>query len=534
MRDEGLYWTAHGGNGTNLMWASCHEYTSVVKDADGREHEDKILVDLGQFEGARSIGGDAFGGRFDKIVPDVSNILPSSKDNETKAQALFLTHGHTDHFDGVFEYAMAGEKLPPIYASEYTLKLLEAGFVERGLDWRDYIEPHVVKEKDVLRFGEMTVEVATAPHSIPGSLGFKISNEKASVFHSGDIKLEEKSFIRQGADLKQFARIGEQGLDFAVMDACGAREQGHAFNEEQAYDVFKGLFDENANRQAVVVVPPAHVERIATVLQAAKDAGREVVIDGGSVMNAHLLGLEDGELLDKFPNIVSASDVKDTRNAVVLTSGVFAKYDNEDSPLVRAVKNGQKYDKMDDDALVLIAHHHNSLKTMLHDSGLYPAATVLDDSDVEGLYAPGHARLEDLKDLLGLLKPACVAPVHAPANVVADFNKELTACGYGVVGDRPVRNGDTVRIVSGQKPEIVETRDQGALCFIHRDGKEGERVASCEKHTYGELEINTENRANDNRMSVRASLEEKRSAYRKTRMTKPQNLIYKKMSQYGR
>lgn len=533
MQDEGMYWTAHGGNGTNLMWASCHEYTSVVKDANGRAHEDKILVDLGQFEAARKIGGEAFGGRFDKIVPDVSGVLPSSESGETKAQALFLTHGHTDHFNGVFEYALAGFELPPVYASEYTLKLLEAGFIERGMDWRKYIEPHVVKEKDVLHFGDMTVEVATAPHSIPGSLGFKISNEKASVFHSGDIKLEETSYIRSGADLKQFAQIGAQGLDFAVMDSCGAREKGHAFNEKQAYGVFKGLFDENANRQAVVVVPPAHVERIATVLQAAKDAGREVVIDGGSVMDAHLLGLQDGELLDKFPNIVAAQDVKDSRNAVVLTSGVFAKYDNEDSPLVRALNKGEKYDKMDDDALVLIAHQHASLKTLIHDSGLYPAVTVLDDSDISGLYAPGHARLDDLKDLLGLLKPAAVAPVHAPANVVADFNKELVASGYGVVGDRPVRNGDTVKIVSGQKPEIVETLDHGALCFTHGVVNGVERVESCEKHTYGELGINTENRVDGSRRKLRASLEEKRSAYRKSRMNMTQHLI-KQRAQHGR
>ena len=534
---EGLYWTPRGGNGTNLMWGSCHEYTSVV-EKNGETKQDTVLIDLGQFESPHKIGTGDLVGKYNKIVPDVTDLVdtPDCPTDTVKASALLLTHGHSDHIEGIYEYAMMGAKLPPVYASEYTFKLLQAGFVARGLDWKDYIEPHVVKEKDVLHFGEMTVEVAAAPHSVPGSLSFKVSNENASVFHSGDMRLEEKSYIRQGADLAHFAQMGKDGVDFAVMDACAAGTDGYTRTETQIHDTFTTVFAENESRQAVVVVPPGHVERIATVLQAAKDAGRQVVIDGGPIMYAHLMGLEDGELLEKFPNVVPAEKLKDTKNSVILTCGIYASYDNESSPLVRALKQGEKFSCMDDDALVVIAHEEESLKDMFVKSGLYPRAKVVSGKDIKGLFGGGHAQKEDLKVLVNLLNPRCVAPMHAPTKIAEEFNFLMTREGRDTLtfseskdgkAAGSVHNGDTIRIVRGEKPQVVETRDMQAFCFRHSVVTERldfppyekttfEQSKITDRHSYRELGINTEARDAGfvKRNEKREKLEAKKQAYR--------------------
>lgn len=468
-KDAGLYWTPHGGNGTKLMWASCHEYTSVVENGDGSKSTDRILVDLGQFESPDKISDN----KYSKIIPDVSALIdvPGHESDDVKAQALLLTHGHSDHFDSVFEYARMGAKLPPIYGSEYTLRLLKEGFVSRGMKWEDHVDLHTIKENDVLQLGSMTVEVVTAPHSIPGSLGFKISNPSASIFHSGDIKLEEKSFIRQGADLSQLARLGDDGIDLAVMDACGAAKTGHAYGLQDEFDVCCEQFGKHEGKQVVVVLPPAHVELIACVMAAAKESGREVVVEGGPIMESHLLGLEVGELQDKFPNFVESADkLKDKNNSVVITCGIHAGETDGDeySPFLHGLRRGEKFAPMQDDAVVLIAEKKDVLVPFIEK--VYPEAKIYTAADkgLERLHAPGHACSEDLQDLFKLLKPKCVAPVHTSEENRGTFNKDAVKNGWTIVeGNRSVQNGDTVKVVSGQPARIVDSRTERAFCFDH-------------------------------------------------------------------
>ena len=519
--EEGLFWRPFGGCGTNDMWASTHEYTGVTRDEKtGKLVQESILVDLGAFVNASSKGE----GQYNAVVPGVGGLIPvpgQENDGEPKAKALLLTHAHADHIGGVVEYALMGAKLPPIYASGYTLNILKNEFASRGLDWKKYLNPqdlHEINAKDVLQIGNMTVEVGAAPHSIPGSFCFKIKTPNATVFHSGDMKEEKISYIGEGADLSQLQNMGKDGIDFAVMDACDTKYEGHTRSEADVHDAYVDTFNGSGKgRQVVAVVPAAHLERIATVLQAAKDAGRDVVIDGGPFMIAQLTGLNEGELKKRFPNLRAAGEVTDRSNAVLITSGIHGLSNGKNtelSPLVDALAHHRKYDKMDDNALILVGHAKENLSPLLADKELYPDVTIEKNPD---LHVPGHAQEEDFMNLLRALDVKHVAPVHVGHKYGEDIRKKLID-GHQADPSAPLpmsrvlRNGDVVRIVHGQTPQIVETRDVDAYCLKHEEktGENGEKILSPaekpERRSYRDLGINTE--VNDTEdLKIRAEIQ---------------------------
>ena len=156
MSQDALYWSPRGGNNAMDGWGSCHKFTSEQMDAEtGKIEKDTIIVDLGQHERPAMFGG----GQYDNIVPDLADCLeiPNGEpvEESDKAKAIFLTHGHSDHISGVFAYAMAGVKLPPVYGSEFTLNMVKKGFVERGIPADKQPELREIKAGQTVEIGNI-------------------------------------------------------------------------------------------------------------------------------------------------------------------------------------------------------------------------------------------------------------------------------------------------------------------------------------------------------------------------------------------
>lgn len=111
--EYGLYWQPLGGNNIDQISGHSYRYTDVT--ADGRT---TIIVDLGKFDNHQALGIK----NSAAAVPDIRAFLGTGKD---RAAAIFLTHSHPDHLNGIVHYIKAGYSLPPLYAGKYTFMILE-------------------------------------------------------------------------------------------------------------------------------------------------------------------------------------------------------------------------------------------------------------------------------------------------------------------------------------------------------------------------------------------------------------------------
>ncbi|MBR4127692.1 MAG: ribonuclease J [Alphaproteobacteria bacterium] len=487
-RKNGLFWTPRGGNNANDIWASCHTFSSVVENAEtGKTEKTTVIVDMGQNEIPRSI----LGGAYEKVVPALDDCLAVSgcEKPENEAQAVFLTHAHSDHIAGIFEYLHMGVKLPEVYGSDYTIKTLRKELIERGIKREKWPELKTIGAGDKVRIGSMTVEAFAASHSIPGCFSFKISDKNASIFHSGDTKADGSSFLGNGVDMASYDRIG--GVDLMTFDATATAMGGHATYESEIFDEYKKLFKENREKQIIAVLPAAHMERLATVISAAQAAGKDVLLNGGASMEKNVMALKLGgyDLQEKCPDICFASanskkaDDIDPKKAITITTGIYGEVN---SPFVRKLV-GEKSDFVLSDDAVVIAPTYGSPSEKIENLVLEhaPAGVTLIAGKDAKIYGSGHAQADDFVKIAEHVRPTTVIPIHCSRKMAESLNSLAKKCEYRTISEYPY-NGTTVsvgrnecRIVSVKEPEWF-----GINHYHQADGVEKVEFDKCGDYGY--------------------------------------------------
>lgn len=469
MSQDALYWSPRGGNNVQDGWGSCHKFSSEQTNPEtGKVEKDTVIVDLGRHEHPVAFGG----GQYDRVVPDLADCLeiPNGEpvDESDKAKAIFLTHGHSDHISGVFAYAMAGVKLPPVYGSEFTLNMVKKGFVERGIPADKQPELRKIEAGQTVEIGNLKIRSMRASHSIPGALSFKISNASTSIFHTGDTKGDESSYLQGGVNFADYASIAAEGkIDLMTFDGTTAARDGHATYESEVFDCYDKLISENRGRQLIVPLAAAHCERLATVVAAAEKNGRNVVLNGGESMDTNLLGLQMSgiDLAKKFPNIAVVgaknpkADALNAKDTVTITTGIYME---KDSPFVQYLQGKNNGFKLDRDAVIiapLTTDKNEKMAFLLATSERAKGHEVITAASYPKMYGSGHAQADDFRRIAGILKPRMVAPIHTRTPGADDFNKLAAKEGYGTF-PRQIKNGEAVKVTNKGCELIPNDRQQ--------------------------------------------------------------------------
>ena len=486
-RQTGLFWTPRGGNNAKDIWASCHTFSSVTQDKQtGKLEKSTLIVDMGQHE----TPWDFLGGAFNKVVPALDDCLnvPGQKQPDNEAQAVFLTHCHSDHISGIYEYLRMGAKLPAVYGSEYTLNALRKGLIDNGLKKETWPEMKPLSAGDIVRVGSMAVEVFPASHSIPGCFSFKISNEEGAVFHSGDTKADETSFLGQGVDLSSYGKIARNGgVDLMTFDATATHLKGRAAYESEIYSAYEKLFKEHTGRQVIAALPAAHMERLASVVCAARAAGRDVIINGGASMDSNIMALKLSgyDLQEKCPDIkiVSAAGKEagsvDLKNSVTITTGIYME---KNSPFIQYLQEKNNRFAMQDDAVVIAptSGDKNEKLHLLLKSKKFSGIKVITSRQNPKIYGSGHAQADDFKKIARHICPKTVAPMHCSAEKAERFNRLAAGNGFQTLPVYP-HNGSTVAIDRENGCRVIEMKTPQWFGVIHQPQPDGSLVVSAVK-----------------------------------------------------
>lgn len=478
---DGLYWTPHGGNNVSDIWASCHTFSSVTTNDRDEQEKTTVIVDLGQNE----VPSKFAQGEFDKVIPALNDCLsiPHAKpvSEKNQAKALFLTHSHSDHIEGVFEYLRMGVKLPPVYASQYTLNALTTGFIDRRIDSSKWPEMREIKSGETVEIGNMKIDVFPASHSIPGAFSFKISNDGTSIFHSGDTKADESSFVGSAVDMASYEKIGKEGgVDLMTFDATATHLPGHATYESEVFKAYSELFEEHDGKQIIAALPPAHMERLATVVSAAQAAGKDVIIDGGPSLERNILALQSAgytfrEICPEIKVMNAGSPEaqnSDPEKCVTITTGVYLE---QHSPFVRKIRGEESSFVLKENAVVIIptsGDRHERLHKELAEAKTVSCLTVVTSNEKPKIYGSGHAQGGDFKKLAALICPKKVVPVHCSKKMAENLNALAHRKGYSTF-KRPVYNGETIHVSAKSGCEIVHSKEPSWYGVKHTRDTDG-------------------------------------------------------------
>ena len=434
-----------GGSGEIGMNLNCYGFGPP----DARQW---IIVDCGVMFGRETATPGV-----DVIMPDARFLEEHRKD----LLGIVLTHAHEDHHGAV---AHLWPRLRcPIYATPFTARLLRGKFEEAELD--DRVKVKVVPLGGKLKLGPFEVEFITITHSIPEPNALAIRTPLGTIVHTGDWKIDPEPLIGEVTDDTALRRLGEEGVLAMVCDSTNALVEGHSGSEADVRDGLARLIKGLKGRIAVTCFA-SNVARLESVAQAAREAGREVVLVGRSMHKIVEAARETG-YLKSFPRVIDEeqSTQLPADNVLYLCTGSQGE---QRAALARIAREDHPYVSLGEGDTVIFSSRVipgneveiHRLQNDLAELGV----TVLTDED-HFVHVSGHPARDELAEMYRWVRPKIAVPVHGEMRHMTAHARlaEELQIQQAVV----VENGDLLRLSPG-RAEIIDEAPSGRL---HLDGR---------------------------------------------------------------
>lgn len=343
---------------------------------------------------------------IDAVIPDTTYLA----DNIEKIKGIVITHGHEDHI-GALQYVLKSINVP-VYATKMTLGILESRLAEHGI--KNDVTLNCIKPGDTIKLGVFSVEFINVNHSIPDSVALAIKTPVGMVVHTGDFKIDSTPTRGEMIDLTRFGELGKNGVLALLMDSTNAERPGYTLSEQRVSQSLENIFRGAAGKRIIITTFASNIYRIQQIINISFSLGRKVALSGRSMVNNIALASDLG-YIDIPKDIlidISLIDKYKSEDIVIITTGSQGE---DKSALYRIAFSDHKQIVVSPNDLIIFSSNpipgNEKLVTKVVNELLKQGCSVIYESLAE-IHASGHACQDELKIMLGLVKPKYYIPVH--------------------------------------------------------------------------------------------------------------------------
>ena len=343
---------------------------------------------------------------IDLVIPDISYLVK----NMDRIRGIVLTHGHEDHI-GALPYVLK-EINVPVFGTLLTLGLLENKLKEHGIN--KLVTLHTVVPGEMVKLGQFKVEFIHTNHSIADAVALAITTPVGVIVHTGDFKVDYTPIDGGVMDLHRFAELGKAGVLLLLSDSTNAERKGFTMSESSVGGVFDDIFSETPKNRIMVATFSSNIHRIQQIVNSAYKYGRKVAIIGRSMVNAVKTSIELDYLNMPDNTLIDISEIKNYTDdkLVIITTGSQGE---TMSALSRIASNEHKQVSIrPGDKIIISASsipgNEKNISNVINELMRKGADVVYDG--IADIHVSGHARQEELKLMLSLVKPKYFMPVH--------------------------------------------------------------------------------------------------------------------------
>jgi ribonuclease J len=416
--------------------------------AYGEEDNQKwIIVDMGVSFADDSVPG------VDLIMPDAGFII----DKKDDLLGIVLTHAHEDHIGAV---AHIWPSLNcKIYATPFTAALILEKFKEKKIDISSYL--NVVPLNSKIKLGAFDIDFVTLTHSILEPNGLSIKTPLGTILHTGDWKIDPNPLIGSQIDEKKLKSIGESGVSAMICDSTNIFSPGRSGSESDVRDSLLKIIQIKTNR-ILVTSFASNVARMESMFYCAKKTGRNICLVGRSMQRIYKAARKCGYLKGLIEPLEPRDAKKVPKNKILyLATGS----QGEPMGAMNRIINGVHPDVFMEGGDCVI---FSSKIIPGNEKKLYSIQNLIVKNKMEIIseenafvHVSGHPNRDDLKDMYNWVKPQCVIPVHGEHRHMAEhvlFAKEMQ-----VPKTLLIENGDIIKLLPGDKPEIIDKAPSGKI-----------------------------------------------------------------------
>ena len=390
-----------------------------------------LMVDVGvTFPGPAEPG-------VELVLPDVSFI----REEQNNLAGIVLTHAHEDHLGALTE--LWPSLRAPVFATPFTAALLRGKIASYGS--REEFEVTEMPLGSRFDVGPFNVEYVGMTHSIPEPNALVIRTPEGVVFHSGDWKLDPEPVVGAPVDEERLQQNGEEGVDVLVCDSTNVFKEGHSVSEGEVARSLAQIIME-ADKRVVVTAFSSNVARIKAVGEAARAAGRYVVVAGQSLWRVITAAQESGYLPDDlgFMDQEHYSHLHRDQTVLLCTGS----QGESRAALARIARGEHRQISLAAGDVVIfssftIPGNERSVGALLNNLADIGVEVVTIANKL--VHASGHPQRDELRQLYKWLNPRALVPMHG------EYRHMREHCRFarenGIKKTQILTNGEIMRLL---------------------------------------------------------------------------------------
>ena len=363
-------------------------------------------------------------------IPD-DNILRDYRDN---VKAIILGHCHLDHI-GATQY-LALHYNCPIIGTPYTLEVLKNIIEENS---------RIVPRLKQLNYNSslqitdnIKIEFINITHSTLQTVLVVLHTKYGLIVYANDFKLDNHPTIGKKPNYERLEKLSED-CKLLIMDSLYSNLETKTPSEKVAKEMLKDVMlgTQNKNNAMIITTFSSHIARLRSIVEFGKMLNRKIVFLGRSLYNyvkaaekLDLANFNDVELIG-FRNQVKKRlmqiEKEGRSNYLIVCTG------NQGEPeaiLTRIVKKELPFELLPNDIVIFSCRTIPTKMTIQNREFVEDRLKQKHVRIFTNIHQSGHAAREDHRDMINIIKPKNIIPVHGDRAITKGLETLAEELGY--------------------------------------------------------------------------------------------------------
>ena len=393
---------------------------------------------------------------WDEMVK--KNIITDPKfllEKRNKVKAIIVSHAHLDHV-GAVQYLANLFPKTPIYGTPFTIEVLKV-LMKSSRSITESLKNKFVKvnvnSSFTLKSG-IEIELINVTHSIPQATMVAIHTPEGIILYANDFKFDNRPALGQRTNYARLRELDKEGIKLLVVDSVRSNLKRKTLSEIVVKEMLRDIFIETdiVNTQGVIITTFAsHITRLKSIIELTEELGRKIVFLGRSIAkygkaakNAGIIDFKEKGVviaetpaeINKWLEIIN----KNKKDYVIVCTG----HQGEPNAVLSRIAEGKTPFELKEDDKVIFSSEVIPTQANIEARQILDAKLDTFRCKIfKDIHVSGHASREDHRDLLNMIHPKYIVPVHGEVTLKEGMIELAEEMGY--------KEGETLFVVPDQQ-----------------------------------------------------------------------------------
>lgn len=362
--------------------------------------------------------------------------------HKDKVKAIIVSHAHLDHV-GAVQYLANLFPQAPIYGTPFTIEVLKV-LMKSQRTVTSPLKNKFIKVNVNSSFNlpsGIEVEFVNVTHSIPQAAIVAIHAPEGVIMYANDFKFDNRPALGQRSNYQRLKELDEIGIKLLVVDSVRSNLKRKTLSEIVVKEMLRDIFIETDivdTKGVIITTFASHITRLKSIMELTQELNRKLVFLGRSMAkyckaakNAGIIDFKEKDVIicetpaerNKWLDIVN----KNKKDYVVVCTG----HQGEENAVMSKIAEGKTpFELKEDDKIIFSSEVIPTQINIEASQILHSKLEAYNCKIFKDIHVSGHASREDHRDLLGMIHPKHVVPVHGHVRLKEGMIELAEELGY--------------------------------------------------------------------------------------------------------